>query len=421
MSDLKTDLSSLSLSDDLARPRSSRTPWIVLGLLLLAAGAWFAQRALAPVVVETAPATFDAGGGPARPTALLTASGYVVARRKAVVSAKIQGRLAELRVEEGSTVRDQQVIARLESADFAAQVARAQAQVLQAEAQVASARAAIRRAEADVAEARRQLAVNERLAGEQILPTDTLEASRSRVRVLEAAIGQSEADLARADATRAQSAADLSYARAQLDNTVIRAPFAGVIVKKMAEVGESVAPIPPGVNLSTSSGAIVAMADMASLEVEVDVAESNVARLTTGQPAEVTIEAFPDKRYRANLRQVIPTADRTKATVQVKVALLDADPNLKPEMSAKVSFIAVEPPAGGTPARVVVAPPSAVVDRDGPSVFVVTEGTVRLVPVKAGGTRATGVEITSGLTGTEILVLNPPPSLKTGDRVAEKE
>ena len=422
MNELKADLSSLTLSDDMARPRRGKASWIVLALVLLAAAGWYARAALAPVVVETAPATFDSGGGPATPTALLTASGYVVARRKAVVSAKIQGRLAELLVEEGSHVRDQQVLARLESVDFTAQVERSRAQLLQADAQAASARASIRRAEADLAEARRQFGVNERLAGEKILPTDTLDASRSRVRVLDAAIGQSQAELARAEAAQAQARAELAFSQAQLANTVIRAPFAGVVVRKMAEVGESVAPIPPGVNLSTSSGAIVALADMQSLEVEVDVAEANVAKLAPDQPAEVTVEAFPEKRYRAKLRQVIPTADRTKATVQVKVSMLEADPNLKPEMSAKVSFTATEAPAGATPTRVVVAPPAAVVDRDGtPSVFVVTNGTVRLVPVKTGGTRATGVEVTSGLSGTEILVLNPAATLKAGDRVTEKE
>ena len=424
MSQLKSDLSSLTLSDDLARPRRTKAPWMVAALLLLAGGGWFARAHYAPLVVRTAPATFDSGGGPARPTAILTASGYVVARRKAVVSAKIQGRLAELRVEEGSQVRDQQILARLESSDFTAQVERARAEMLQADAQAASAQAGIRRAEADLAEATRQRAVNERLAAEKILPTDTLDASRSRVRVFEAAVGQSQADLARAEATRAQAKAALSFAQAQFDNTVIRAPFAGVVVKKMAEVGESVAPIPPGVNLSSSSGAIVAMADMTTLEVEVDVVEANVARLSANQPADVTIEAFPEKHYRAVLRQVIPTADRTKATVQVKVALVDTDPNIKPEMSAKVSFIAPEQPkVEGAPAvRVIVAPPDAVVDRDGGSVvFVVRDGTVTLVPVKTGGSRASGVEVISGLTGSEVLVINPPASLTSGARVTEQE
>ena len=128
--------------------------------------------------------------------------------------------------------------------------------------------------------------------------------------------------------------------QAFLDFTTVRAPFAGVVVKKMTEVGESVAPIPPGVNISTSSGAIVAIADMNSLEAEVDVNESNVAQLRSGQPAEVQVQAIPDHTYKGVLRQIIPTADRTKATVTVKVSILDKDKYLKPEMSCNVTFLA---------------------------------------------------------------------------------
>ena len=146
----------------------------------------------------------------------------------------------------------------------------------------------------------------------------------------------------------------------------------------MAEVGESVAPIPPGVNISTSSGAIVALADLATLEVEADVAEANVAKVANGQPAEVTVEAIPDRRYKAVLRQVIPTADRTKATVQVKVTILDKDKDLKPEMSAKVTFLEPEKeeaaPAA-TAAPVVLVPRESVVTRDGkPTVFLRPRG-----------------------------------------------
>src|SRR3989440_3246285 len=138
----------------------------------------------------------------------------------------------------------------------------------------------------------------------------------------------------------------------------------------MAEVGESVAPIPPGVNISTSSGAIVALADMATLEVEADVSESNVAKLHSGQPAQVSVEAFPDRKYRAVLRQVIPTADRTKATVQVKVTMLDKDPELRPEMSSKVQFLeaphAASAAASDTPSKpLVTVPPEAVASRGG--------------------------------------------------------
>jgi HlyD family secretion protein len=424
LADLKHDLASLRLDDEPARSRKGVWIGLTVAVLLAVGGtlAWRARTAFAATEVDITQPTIEQSGGALGGTPLLTASGYVVARRKAVVSAKIQGRLAELRVEEGSRVREHDILARLESEDYEAQVRRARAQVQQGEAQITAAQASIRRAEADLAEARRQVGVNERLSREQILPQDTLDASRSRVAVLEAAIGQARADEQRAQAAMQQAQADLRYAEALLQNTVIRAPFTGVVVKKMAEVGESVAPIPPGVNLSTSSGAIVALADLETLEVEVDVAEANVSKLTDAQPAEVQVEAFPDKRYKAQLRQVIPTADRTKATVMVKVTILDKDPDLKPEMSAKATFI--EPIAAADRnapvTSTILVPQAAVVTRDGkPHVFEVVDGTAKLVAITTGPTRQDRV-VVRGLVGGETLVMNPPDGLKDGDRVTPR-
>ncbi len=420
------------LSDDLASlripappPRSHRRAWVALAVVLVVGlaglAAWKARTAAATLRVDTVHPSIQQAGGSGAGTEILTASGYVVARRKAVVSAKIQGRLSALRVEEGSRVRDGDVLARLDSADYDAQVARAEASARQAAAQVTSTAAQIRRAEAELAEARRVVGVNERLAREQVLPSDTLDASRSRVTVAEAAVAQAQADLGRAEAGEQQARADLAYARALLANTVIRAPFTGTVVKKMAEVGESVAPIPPGVNLSTSSGAIVALADLDTLEVEVDVAEANVAKLGDGQPAEVTVEAFPDRRYKATLRQVIPTADRTRATVLVKVTILDKDANLKPEMSARATFVERAEVPGAPSRPQVLAPQSAIATRDGRQVaFEVTGGVAHLRPVRTGGTRRDQVIIVEGLTGTETLVNHPPETMRDGDTVTAK-
>jgi HlyD family secretion protein len=397
---------------------------IAMLVFMVAAGTifWWSYGVLAATEVETTTPRVERSGGADSGTPLLTASGYVVARRKAVVSAKIQGRLADLRVEDGTRVREGEIIARLESQDYDAQVGRAQAQVQQAEAQIGSGRAAIRRAEADLAEARRQLGISERLAKEQILATDTLEASRARVEVLEAALGQADADVTRMEAARTQALADQRFAEAQLANTVIRAPFTGIVVKKMAEVGESVAPIPPGVNLSTSSGAIVALADLDTLEVEVDVAEANVAKLSPLQPAAVAVEAFPERQYKGELRQIIPTADRTKATVTVKVTILDRDPNLKPEMSAKATFLEWTPPLGATNAAPalpqILVPSQAVIIRNGkPTVFEVVDGRAKVLTVSTGATRQDQVVVTSGLGGTETLIVNPPPDLSDGTKV----
>jgi HlyD family secretion protein len=399
MTDLNSELASLRIDRD--RPGGS--PWgkrallLMLPVALLLGVLYFlrVRQALSVVEVTTVKASISQPGAPSVGSAVLTASGYVVARRKAVVSAKIQGRLASLRVEEGSRVREGEVIARLESTDYEAQVQRARAQV--------------QRAQADLAENQRQARLASSLAKDAVLSSDALEAAESRVRLAEAGVAQAQADL--------------GFAQAQLQNTLIRAPFTGVVVRKMAEVGESVAPIPPGVNLSTSSGAVVALADLDTLEVEADVAEANVARLADEQPAEVTVEAFPGQTYKAVLRQVIPTADRTKATVQVKVTILDKDKNLKPEMSAKVTFLEREQKAAeGAPAAPVVSVPAeAVVTRNGKQVvFEVRERAVKLREIAAGTERQGQYTVKQGLSGGEVLVSRPPETMKDGDEVEVK-
>jgi HlyD family secretion protein len=399
VNDLKGELATLRIDRE-SQPRMKRWPlvtFVVAAVFLAAIYFLRARQAFGTTEVETVQAVVSrpsAQGGTG--TAVLTASGYVVARRKAVVSSKIQGRLASLDVEEGSRVQKDQTFARLESTDYEAQLARS--------------RAAVRRAQADLGESERQLRVGERLAEQQVLPLDELEARRSRVTVSQAALGQAQADE--------------SFAAAQLQNTQIRAPFTGVVVKKMAEVGESVAPIPPGVNISTASGAIVALADLDTLEVEADVSESNVARLQPDQMAEVSVAAFPDRRYKAVLRQIIPTADRTKATVQVKVTIQDKDKDLKPEMSAQVTFLEAEKQAApGTvsTAMIVTVPKGALAERDGKHVvFEVLEGRVRLRSVETGGERQGQLVVTKGLAGGESLVAKPGETLKDGDRVRVK-
>lgn len=425
MSDLKSELASLQLKEE--PRRSGRGLWIgLIAIAVVAIGsvvAWRTSVALGAVDVQTVSPVVERGMRAAAGTPILTASGYIVARREAIVSSKIQGRLSELRVEEGDVVASGDLIARLESVDFAASVARARAQLQQAEAQIGSADAQIRRAQADLAEAQRQLRVAERLSSDRLLAEDSLEAAKSRVALAEASLAQARADAQRADAGRAQAEADVRVAEAQLQNTVIRAPFAGTVVRKMAEVGESVAPIPPGVNISTASGAIVALADLATLEMEADVSEANVARLREGQPAEVSVEAFPDRRYRAVLRQIIPTADRTKATVLTKVTLVDKDEDLKPEMSAKVTFLAPEAEGAAdedAAARpTILVPSAAVVNRDGRQhVFEVVEGTARLRPIATAGTRRDLVIVTDGLVGSERIVARPSDTLADGVRVA---
>lgn len=399
MSDLKAELASLRIDRE-AKPRRIGRWLALVGVLALAggvAGFYFVSNgSLGATEVETARPTVQSLGQAAAGAPILTASGYVVARRQAVVSAKIQGRLSQLNVEEGSFVREGDVIARLESADY--------------EAQVEVAKAAVQQADANLAEQQRQLRITQSLEKTNVMSQDSLDAAISRVRMADAALAQSKANLAVADAN--------------YQNTVIRAPFTGVVVKKMAEVGESVAPIPPGVNISVSSGAIVALADMATLEVEADVSESNVAKLRNGQPAEVSVEAFPDRNYRAALRQIIPTADRTKATVTVKVTILDKDKDLKPEMSAKATFLepAKKVSAAESSKAIISVPKDAIATRNGKAVVFEVRDDKRVyeLPVTTGNENQDQVIVKEGLGGSERLVLHPPESLKTGDAVRVK-
>src|ERR1022692_4466299 len=287
MRDLKDELASLKIERD--APRRGRWRWLVILLLLavVAAGALYfvrARPAFGAVEVQTVQPSVQSSTGPMAGTPILTASGYLVARRQSVVSSKIQGRISELRVEEGSLVKTGDVLATLENEDYVAAIAKAKAD--------------IEYAKADLAEAQRQERLQEGLFRDKVVSQDALDAAKAKV--------------ALAAATIEQDRAALQMQQANYDFTTIRAPFAGIVVKKMTEAGESVAPIPPGVNISTSSGAIVAIADMNSLEAEVDVNEANVAQLQSGQPAEITVQAIPNHTYKGGLRQGIPTADRPR-------------------------------------------------------------------------------------------------------------
>ena len=399
MRDLKDELASLKIERD--TPRRGRWRWLVILLLLavVASGALYfvrARPAFGAVEIQTVQPSVQSSTGPMAGTPILTASGYLVARRQSVVSSKIQGRISELRVEEGSVVKTGDVLAKLENADY--------------EAGIAKAKADIEYAKADLAEAQRQERLQEVLFRDKVVSQDALDTAKAKV--------------ALAAATIEQDKAALQMQQANYDFTTIRAPFAGIVVKKMTEAGESVAPIPPGVNISTSSGAIVAIADMNSLEAEVDVNEANVAQLQSGQPAEITVQAIPNHTYKGVLRQVIPTADRTKATVTVKTSILDKDKYLKPEMSCNVTFLQPQKRAEKTtaaPKRIVTIPKDAIVTRDGKSVvFQVEDKKVHQLPVVTGADLRGQVIVTSGLVGSETLVSNPPEKLRDGDSVKVK-
>lgn len=401
MRDLKDELASLHIEREAPRKVRWGLLLVLLFLALLGAGGFYFAKQhpdfanFTAVEVQTVQASVQSTSGPSAGTPILTASGYLVARRQSVVSAKIQGRIASLLVDAGSVVNEGQVLATLDNGDSVANIAKAKAD--------------IEYAKTNLAEAQRQFKLQEKMWSDKVVSQDSYDAAKSKVELAEAALTQDEASL--------------KVQEAMLDYTIIRAPFSGIVVKKMTEVGESVTPIAPGVNLSTSSGAIVAMADMNSLEAEVDVNESNVGQLRSGQPAEISVQAVPNKSYRGYLRQVIPTADRTKATLTVKTVITNKDEYLKPEMSCNVTFL--EPSnkeaKNAAPQKIVTIPKEAVTSRDGRSVvFAVENNKVHSLPVVTGADLHGQVIVKDGLVGSETLVSDPPQKLRDGDAVRVK-
>jgi RND family efflux transporter MFP subunit len=386
------DLSSLRIRRDPEPDRggAGHGRAVLIGVAAIAAivvGAWF--LVVAPrqaIAVRTA--TASALGGGAASSAGITASGYVVARTRASVSAKILGRLSSLNVHEGSTVRRNEVLATIDDADYRAQLA--------------AARAAEAETNVQLAQARRDLARAKSLRESGLNSVTDLESAETHAATLEAQV----------QSARAQT----ELAAANFENTRVRAPFDGTVLRKDAEVGEIVAPSAAGGGLTRT--AIVTMADLTTLEVEVDVNEAYIARIHNDQGARITLDAYPDTSFRGRARQVVPTADREKATVQVKVSILDHDPRILPEMGAKVLF---ENDAGAAqpiaPQRVLVPAGAVVRAAEGTRVWVVENGRASSRGVELGATRGDQVEIRSGLAGGESVVLGPPAGLKNGMRV----
>jgi RND family efflux transporter MFP subunit len=333
-------------------------------------------------------AEVEAVGGTATADGI-SANGYVVARTKASVSAKIAGRLAYLGVSEGSHVRRGEIIARLESGDVAAALA--------------AARANVGTVEAQLAQARRDLARAEELRKSDLISAVEVENART------------QADVYTAQLASAKAQVDL--AAANLENTNVRAPFDGTVLRKDAEVGEIVAPSSAGGGLTRT--AIVTMADLGTLEVEVDVNEAYIAQVRNGEPARITLDAYPDTSFNGRVRQVVPTADRQKATVLVKVSILDKDARILPEMGARVVFVSdVTSGAAGATPRIVRVPRSAIVTEGGASrVWTVDRDVVKSQAVEIGAERDDRVEVRRGLSGGERVVLEPPTGLRDGAKV----
>jgi RND family efflux transporter MFP subunit len=380
---------------------------VVVALAAVLAIVLFARGGSAPLAQTVVAAPVATGGAQAAAGAVsVTANGYVVARTRASVSAKVPGRLQTLSVDEGSTVQKGDLIARLENADYQAAVAEAEASVSSAQALVIEARAERDQMRREAERMRNLKATNPGLIAEQ-----DVDAAESRA-------AQTEARTRSAEARVEAASASLRFARANLDNTYIRAPFSGTVLRKEAEVGEVVA---PSVGGGLTRGAVVTLADLRTLEVEVDVNEAYIARIRHEQEARITLDAYPDTSFRGSVRQVVPTADRQRATVQVKVAILDRDPRILPEMGARVDFLeeareaAAEPTAGAPRFRL---PASAVREHEGRTVvWLVRDGRLESRDVSAGPVSGGFREIRSGLSGGELVLTGGVDAPAPGMRV----
>ncbi|HLN57849.1 MAG TPA: efflux RND transporter periplasmic adaptor subunit [Thermoanaerobaculia bacterium] len=370
------DLSALRIRREPEKARGLRGWLLLAAVLVVAAGiaAFFAAgRTFGGKRVETVTASVVTEG---QATTLLSATGYVEAERKADLSPKITSRITQLNVTEGTRVKMGEVIARLDHTDLDAQLADAQASWVNAK-----------------AELERQKA----LRAEGLAPQSTVDA---------------------AVAQEASTRAKVQYARALLDYTEIRAPFAGVVTAKRAFVGEAVSPFGSSPSGGGSGGAIVTLVEFSSLYVGADVNESNLGKLGPKQPAEITLDAVPDKTYHGHLRQIVPAADRQKGTVRVKVAFEDADEKILPDLSARVSFT-VAPTQGKTSRSRVLIPKGALATREGRTgVFRIVEGKANFQAVETAGEVQGQVEVTKGLQGGETLVSQPDKArIRDGERV----
>ncbi|PWB77533.1 MAG: efflux RND transporter periplasmic adaptor subunit [Candidatus Methylomirabilota bacterium] len=394
------DLSKLSIDRTDARAPSARRrlwPWAA-GLALLGAAVILGLSAGVggSVTVETAAVTT---AYPSQAVTVLNATGYVVAQRKAAVASKATGRLEWLGVMEGSRVRRNEVIARLESRDVAAARDQAAASVQVATANLEQAQAELRDAERNLIRWR-ELA-HDRLISELELDTAVTRADKARatVRSNEAAIAVARANL---------KAADVSF-----DQTLIRAPFDGVVLTKNANVGDNITPFSSAMD---TKGAVVTIADMSTLEVEADVAESSLGRIAVGQPCEIQLDAVPDTRFAGVVNRIVPTVDRAKATVMVKIGFVDRDQRILPDMSAKVAFLE-HAVAAADRKPVTAVPRQAVVDRDGAKVvFVVKEGRAVRTRIETGRALGDLIEV-SGVRAGEKIVLTPLDKVGDGTRV----
>jgi RND family efflux transporter MFP subunit len=402
--------------DDLSALRIEREPldtrsrgwvkWIVLLLFLGAAGGgaayWFKRDR--PITVEVATVTERAAGTQA---SVLNANGYVTARRRATVSSKVTGKVVEVNVEEGMAVHEGQVLARLDDSTL-------QAALKLYRAQLEAAKRQIPESEVRLTQARAQLQRQERLRKEGLNTPSDIDNATAEVDSLVARIASLQEAVKVAES-------QIAMQQTAIDDTIIRAPFSGIALSKDAQPGEMVSPVSAGGGFTRTG--ISTIVDMRSLEIEVDVNESYINRVRADQPVTAILDAYPDWEIPCSVIAVVPTADRQKATVLVRIRFQQLDPRILPDMGVKVTFLREADKAAATSAQAVtLVPQGAVKTENGtPIVFVVHDKTVERRAIKVGGTDADRVEVLAGLRGGDQVVMAPPAELAAGKQIEIKK
>ena len=393
-----------------AAPPPSRKPWgIALAALVVVAlgvGAWFLFAGAGAVPVKTAQAQ-PMTNATASAASVLDATGYVTARRSATVSAQITGTLTELNIEEGEHVDAGQILAKLDDTAQVAALAQAQAQLHAAQAQLGQ-------FQAQLAQSRRDLVRMEDMVARKLVSQQTTEQARTQVETQGAQVATQSRQIELAEAA-------VKSAQVQLGYCTVRAPFSGVIIAKAAQVGEIVSPFSAGGGFTrTGVGTIV---DMDSLEVEVDVNEAYINRVVAGHPVESVLNAYPDWKIPSHVIAIIPTADRSKATVKVRIGLDTKDNRIVPDMGVRVSFLEDKKPAAQAQAapRGVLVPATAVrKDGDTDIVFVLKDKKAQRRGVTLGGSVGESREVRAGVSAGEAVITEAPADLKDGAAVDVK-
>lgn len=404
------ELASLRMDKDAvaAHAHRSAAPWVFAGVgacvVIVAALAWTLLRE-SPAVVRTTRVEAPAAAGAAAAGPVLSASGYVVARRISTPSAKITAQVKAVYVEEGMRVSEGDVLATLDDTTPRRQLALAESQLV-------AARKAVNEFDVRLEEARRTLARNASLFEQKLVSESVLDASKADVNALEARLS-----LTRSEVEVALRSLDL--AAQAVDDTIIRAPFSGVVVSKDAQPGEMISPISAGGGFTRTG--ICTLVDMDSLEIEVDVNEAYINRVADGQRVEATLDAYPDWRIPAHVISIVPTADRQKATVRVRIGFDGKDPRILPDMGIQVQFMDAprdaSPAAAGGSAHAIVSV-QALVREDGKDyVFVVRDDRLERRAVRVGSIRGGSAQVQAGLAAGETVVLSPGPDLQDGTRV----